>query len=507
MQEQKRTQVTEALAAFLTTPLETVLERHQELDPRAEAIALFHEVVASVPAYRRFLAEHGVDPSAVRAFADFEALPVATKQSYILRHPLADLCRQGELSGCDMIAVSSGSTGKPTFWPRFFTDELKIATRFEQIFTDSFQADVRPTLAVICFALGTWVGGMFTASCCRHLAARGYPITVITPGNNKDEIFRVLADLGPSFEQVVLLGYPPFLKDVIDTGLARGVDFRPLRIKWVAAGEVFSEEFRALVCARAGSPSPCYDSASLYGTADAGVLGNETPLSIAIRRFLAARPEVALALFGQPRLPTLVQYDPLSRFFEAQQGMLLFSGDNGVPLIRYGILDAGGVIPFEAMLAALAEHGFDPSQEPELARRGGRGVRALPFVYVFGRSDFTVSYFGANIYPENVTVGLEQPSIQAWVTGKFVLEAAEDEDQNRCLSIVVELAPGATGGEARERAVAASIEAELLRLNSEFKSYVPEGRRTPRVALVSAGDPAYFPVGVKHRYTRKPARG
>jgi phenylacetate-CoA ligase len=53
--------------------------------------------------------------------------------------------------------------------------------------------------------------------------------------------------------------------------------------------------------------------------------------------------------------------------------------------------------------------------------------------------------------------------------------------------------------------VAASIEAELLRLNSEFKSYVPEGRRTPRVTLVSAGDPTYFPVGVKHRYTRKPA--
>jgi phenylacetate-CoA ligase len=505
MQHPKRTQATEALAAFLTTPLQSILERHQHREPRGEAIALFHRVVASVPAYRLFLAEQGVDPASIGAFADFEALPVATKQNYILRHPLADLCREGDLTGCDMIAVSSGSTGRPTFWPRFFSDELGIATRFEQIFSDSFQADVRRTLAVVCFALGTWVGGMFTASCCRHVAAKGYPITVITPGNNKDEIFRVLTDLGPSFEQVVLLGYPPFLKDVIDTGLARGVDFRPLRIKWVMAGEVFSEEFRVLIGERVGSRSPCYDSASLYGTADAGVLGNETPLSIAIRRFLAARPDIALALFGQSRLPTLVQYDPLSRFFEAREGMLLFSGDNGVPLIRYGILDAGGVLSFEAMISALLAFGFDPRKDPEIEREGGRGVRALPFVYVFGRSDFTVSYFGANIYPENVTVGLERPGIQEWVTGKFVLEALEDEDKNRFLSIAVELAPGATGGEARERAVAASIEAELLRQNSEFKSYVPEGRRTPRVALVPAGDPAYFPVGVKHRYTRKPA--
>ncbi len=503
MQEHKRPQVMEALSAFLSTPLEAVLTRHLGQDPRDAAIALFQRVAASVPAYRRFLDEHGIDPAQVRCFADFEALPPTTKQGYILRHPLADLCRAGDLSACDMVAVSSGSTGKPTFWPRFFTDELGIATRFEQVFHDSFDASRRRTLAVICFALGTWVGGMYTASSCRLLGAKGYPIMVVTPGNNKDEIYRVLADLGPMFEQVVLLGYPPFLKDVIDTGLARGMELSPLNIKLVTAGEVFSEEFRALVCARAGAKSPSYDWASLYGTADAGVLGNETPLSIAIRRFLAGRPDVARALFGQERLPTLVQYDPMSRLFEAQEGKLLFSGDNGVPLIRYGILDTGGVIPFAAMLEALAAVGFDPREDAAIKREGGRGVRDLPFVYVFGRSDFTVSYFGANIYPENVTVGLERPGIHEWVTGKFVLEVLEDEDRSAYLSIAVELLPGAAGGEARQQAAAEAIEEELCRLNSEFKSYVPEARRTPRVKLLPAGDAAYFPAGVKHRYTRK----
>jgi len=505
MQESKRTRVLSAFSAFLSTPLEAVLSRHLRQDPRGEALALFHEVAASVPAYRRFLDEHGIDPVSVRTFTDFEALPPTTKQGYILRHPLADLCRGGELESCDMVAVSSGSTGKPTFWPRFFTDELGIATRFEQVFHDSFDASRRRTLAVICFALGTWVGGMYTASCCRYLGEKGYPITVITPGNNKDEIYRVLADLGPLFEQVVLLGYPPFLKDVIDTGLARGVDFAPLHIKLVTAGEVFSEEFRALVCARAGASSPCYAFASLYGTADAGVLGNETPLSIAIRRFLAGHPDVARALFGHYRLPTLVQFDPMSRYFEAREGKLLFSGNNGVPLIRYGILDTGGVIPFAAMLETLSSAGFDPRQDPEIQANGQRGVRDLPFVYVFGRSDFTVSYFGANIYPENVTVGLERPGIHEWVTGKFVLEVLEDEDRSPFLSIAVELMPGAAGSEARAAAAAGAIEAELCRLNSEFKSYVPDGRRTPRVKLFPAGDPGYFPVGVKHRYTRRGA--
>ncbi len=74
------------------------------------------------------------------------------------------------------------------------------------------------------------------------------------------------------------------------------------------------------------------------------------------------------------------------------------------------------VIGYDDMMAFCARHGFDP-----LTAGLDRGVHRMPFVYVFGRSHFTVSYFGANIYPENVTVGLEQPEISGWVTGKFVL--------------------------------------------------------------------------------------
>src|SRR5204862_7900047 len=94
-----------------------------------------------------------------------------------------------------------------------------------------------------------------------------------------------------------------FLKDIVDGGTARGIDWRPYRLKLVMAGEVFSEEWRTLVGERVGSDRPCYDSASLYGTADAGVLANETPLSICIRRFLAGNPAAARALFGESRLP------------------------------------------------------------------------------------------------------------------------------------------------------------------------------------------------------------
>jgi phenylacetate-CoA ligase len=499
----RQQQAIKAFEDFLSTPLETILQRHLNTKTSA-ALTLFHDVAANVPAYKDFLAEREINPATIQTLEEFQKLPAIAKQNYILHYPLADLCRNGQLETCDMIAASSGSSGKPTFWPRFFTDELQIATRFEQIFHDSFHADTRRTLAVICFTLGTWVGGMFTTNCCRYLASKGYLITVITPGNNKEEILRVVEELGSAFEQVVLLGYPPFLKDVIDTGIARGVKWQQYQIKLVMAGEVFSEEWRSLVGERIGSQNPCSDFASLYGTADAGVLGNETPLSICIRRFLAENPDAARALFGESRLPTLVQYDPFTRFFEVHDGGLLFSGDNGIPLVRYDILDTGGIVSYDAMLQFLAEWGFNPLENlPSDTQQSPRGIHQLPFVYVFGRSNFTVSYFGANIYPENVTVGLEQPVIQEWVTGKFVLQVKEDEDKNRFLSVVVELAPGVEGSEAQRQAIASSILSQLLRLNSEFANYVPPEYQTPQVILAPMSDSEYFPIGVKHRYTRK----
>src|SRR5919204_1050660 len=196
--DRKRQRALDAYRAFLTTPLDGLLAGG---DPHERALRLFRDVAASVPAYGEFLRDHDVDPAEVRTADDFALLPLTTKEGYLRRHALADLCRGGSLEGCDMAAVSSGSTGEPTVWPRFLSDELAGAVRFEQVFHDSFEAEGRRTLAVVCFALGTWVGGMYTAACCRHLAAKGYRIVVVTPGNNKDEILRVVGELGPAFEQ------------------------------------------------------------------------------------------------------------------------------------------------------------------------------------------------------------------------------------------------------------------------------------------------------------------
>lgn len=485
---------------FMSQSLDVLLTESLNTDTTAKVLALFERCANQVPAYHQFLYARSVNSVDIKSLHAFSQLPLTDKANYMQVFSLPERCSGGTLKGADRVAVSSGSTGKPTFWPRSVADELAVAVRFEQVFHDNFRAHERNTLAIVCFALGNWVGGLYSTSCCWHLASKGYPLLVATPGNNTAEILRVVRELAPHFEQTVLLGYPPFIKDVIDAGNAEGINWPSYKPKLVFAGEVFSEEWRSMLLQRTGSTAPCYDSASLYGTADGGVLGNETPFSIAIRRWLSKHPTAARELFGESRLPTLVQYDPASRFFEVYENTLVVSADNSVPLLRYHIADKGGLINFAKMwqflkaqgITTLAQLGLDDAFCP----------RELPFVYIFGRADFTVSYYGANIYPENITVGLEQPAIMASITGKFVLET-QLIDNNSRLHIIVELLPDSTATQALCALIADAVKAQLLRLNSEFANYTPTERQLPHISLQAFADAEYFPAGVKHRYTRK----
>lgn len=152
------------------------------------------------------------------------------------------------------------------------------------------------------------------------------------------------------------------------------------------------------------------------------------------------------------------------------------------------------------MLEYLKTQDFDPLAE--LASDNNSQHYPFPFVYVFGRSNFVLSYYGANIYPENIQVGLEQLDISDEVTGKFVMEVKQDQDQNSYLAIAVELAIKVNSNQELIKAIANSINRQLIRLNSEYANYVPVQRQLPEISLYHFGDPDYFPVGVKHRYTR-----
>src|ERR1700675_601465 len=82
----------EAWRHFVETPQDRLLTQAEAGgDPRAGAIALFHDMLAHVPAYRGFLAERGIDPATIRVPADLERIPLMTKANYVQHYPLAEL--------------------------------------------------------------------------------------------------------------------------------------------------------------------------------------------------------------------------------------------------------------------------------------------------------------------------------------------------------------------------------------------------------------------------------
>jgi phenylacetate-CoA ligase len=422
------TEYLKALDYVLRNPLENLISSLKSKgnctsEWAEQIILLLVQECASISAFPKLLE--------LQTFSDFKQhFPIITKENYVNLYKLNERSRPGQT---DFIHFSSGTSGVPTAWGRSSMDELSISVRFEQIFKDVFQADTVNTLALLAFPLGSWVGGIFTLFATRYLSLKGHKITLVTPGNNPPEIFNVVNKIGADFDQIIILGYPPFVKQLIDS-----FNFKRFQVGIVLAGEVFSEEWRNLVAARCGCDFNRI--VSIYGTSDAGVLANETSLTITIRRILNSDPAKARLLFKSNRLPSLMQYDPMSRYFEEQEGKLiltamplLYSEDykqciqasTAAPLVRYSINDSGGIMPLEDMVSFIRAH-YDASFSLQ-----GRMYHNLPILWVFGRASWTVSMYGANVYVEHIMAGLEMDSISSFVTSKFVLDVSEDDDGKR----------------------------------------------------------------------------
>jgi len=152
-----------------------------------KALSLFKWVVRNVPAYNKFLKKNGIKSANIRSITDFNKIPMITKDNYLRKYPLLELVSKKKIP--EMISVSSGSSGKPFYWPRSDSQEETGADMHEIIFRDIFKIGKKRTLVIICFSMGTWIAGTFTMSVVRKLVKRGYNIAVVTPGIEKEDVF------------------------------------------------------------------------------------------------------------------------------------------------------------------------------------------------------------------------------------------------------------------------------------------------------------------------------
>jgi phenylacetate-CoA ligase len=328
---------------------------------------------------------------------------------------------------------------------------------------------------------------------------------VITPGINKAEIFNALRRLAPRYARTILVGYPPFVKDIIDEAPAQGIDVKALRLRLLFAAEAFSESFRDYLVEKTGMKSCLRDTMNIYGTADIGTMAYETPVSIMVRRAALANDRLFDTIFnGIRKTPTLAQFNPFFVNFEEVGGELLLTGDNTVPLIRYELGDHGGVRSFDAITKDAAECGVDMMSTAKESGIEDVTYR-LPFVHVYERNDFSTSIYGLQIYPEMIREALLYEGVRDHYTGKFTLETQFDDEHNQCLAVHIEMQQDRSPNEELRMKTLELMLAELKKRSSEYRElhrHLGE-RANPRLHFWPAEHPEYFKPGGKQKWVKK----
>lgn len=469
----------------------------------AFALKLFKDTAKNVPAYKRFLKTNGVNPNQIKDIATFKReVPLVTKENYLKAYPLNELLPNGDIAHAQMISTSSGSTGVPYFWPRS-EENIKEATLIHELFlVEFFRINERRTLFVNTFAMGMWVAGTTTYESIERIAGK-YRMSLVTPGIDIEQILGVISGVGAHYEQIIIAGYPPFVKDIIDMGKDRGIKWTKLGVRFLFAAESFSEDWREYMHASVGCDDPLSGSLNIYGTADALLVAHETPLSILVRKLATKHKHLHAKLFGRDmRIPTLAQWDPTKRYLEElPDAKIIFSANSGIPLIRYDIGDTGNILHLDDVAHLLTAEGINFAQEAK-RHRLGKVVWNLPMVSIFGRDRMTATLYGLKIYPEHVRGGLEGRAGNQYATGRFVMTTKHDSEKNQYLEINIELHSKVR----KNNKVAAHLQAIMLKqlktVNSEFKKLHESlgERAVPRIILHPHQTSALFNRKGKQRW-------
>jgi phenylacetate-CoA ligase len=476
--------------------------KYQQIEEH-KVLRLFNKAAQRVPAYRDFLRKHKIDHRKIRTIKDFSFVPLTDRDNYINVYPLESLCLDGDVQNGGLIVSSTGTTGEPLFWPRYGEQTKQTIDAHEKFLVDNFGIDRISTLAVVCFSMGVHIAGMVTAMSVYGVGERGYPICTVTPSIKMDAILRSVKKLSHLFGQVILIGYPPFIKDVLDAGEQEGIDWESMKVRFLFAAEGISEEWRDMMHKKVGAHAGLGTSYNIYGCADAGLLGYETPLSIFVRRLAFSSEQLSYALCGTKKefMPLIYQYNPKDIFFESIAGELVFSTSSGIPLLRYNIHDRGNIITPNKLQNIL--RGYDLQSHIIMRNKGyAHTLNDLPFVYVLGRSNDCVTLYGLNIFPEHIKLVVDDPLVHKYCTGKFVMSVDHNDSYNQELNVVLELTDGVVISDEAGQAISEHITRDLRRINVEYNALCEavKDRAYPHVSFKKFHDPDYFGGDIKHKW-------
>lgn len=387
------------------------------------AHAVFLKASKTCPAYQKFLADEGYTNSASWKLS---RLPVMTKENYVKKFSIEERCYNGRIPAAGVVIdESSGSSGVPNNWVRSAEEREDV----KHILQLNYQLIYRDTGCILlnCFALGPWATGMNVSM---SLVDVGILKSI---GPDQSKLENTLKIFGPDYRYLVF-GYPPFIKSFVDSTT---LDLSKYRMDLIVGGEGISEGLRKYLLRTFKTVI------SSFGASDLEInIAVETPLTIALRRLCQERKELCEALFGRETPPMIFQYNALDYVVEtvANNELVFTIGrqTSAAPKLRYNLKDSGGVITYSELAAKLSAQGIRIQDFP--------GPQShFPILFVFGRADLTVPFYGAKVFPTDIEDIINAHPTLVRQLNSFQLSSYEDEKIDRRLKIHLETVKGFAG--------------------------------------------------------------
>jgi phenylacetate-CoA ligase len=429
---------------------------------RADRLA--REVQAAVPAYRRFLEARGFP-----ADGPFGLRPLTDKKSYLTAQAYDELLA-AEFDQTFAIFASSGSSGQAFYWPQLKDSHRTALPNLRAFLEQTFAIHQRRTLAVVGLALGSWIGGEHLSWLLKSLAlACPYPLAVFSPGNRHDEIIRMARRAERFVDQIVLFVCPSAIAHLFLLAERLGTPLPVGRMRYVVLGESFPEFVRAQLHQRAGVARTENLLFSVYGSADTGVLGAESPASVAVRRLLSENPALNQELAVGPVVPHLFHAAAADAYLEDVSGELCVTRSQGIPLVRYNLHDAVSLWSWTALRRAVLESPHLRPEDDDLrAVIAGAGEELPDLLAVRGRADRTLILCGTNLTEAMLDQAIKSSSLATYLTGCYRARVAYDGDRQR-LEFDLELRAGVASDSATMDAVYGPLLVALGEAQPEFR--------------------------------------
>jgi phenylacetate-CoA ligase len=415
----------------------------------------FHRAYRQVPAYRKFIDTRGGPPKIAlgsNGLPDLTVIPEMDKESYVKKFPIEARVKGGVLPRRGvMVDESSGSSGQPTSWVRGPLERQMTKQAMRVVYHQSVRRD-EPVFILNAFALGAWATGMNVSISLTNASI------LKSTGPNADKIIHTMLEFGPSYHYVIM-GYPPFLKGLADD---KRLDWSRYTVDAGYGGEGISESLRSYLL------KTFKRVVGSYGASDLEVnMAVESELTIRLRQTIIAEEQVRNALIRTDYgvTPMIFQYNPLAYLLETNgAGELVATLSrpyNLSPKIRYNIHDRGHVLDYPELRNILKRLGRLDIIET------GATVAAMPLLFIYGRSDMSIEYYGAKVTPDSIREILYSLDELAPVLSTFRLLSYEDADHNKRMEVALELAESAVAPADPNR-LAESIFSRLGALNGDF---------------------------------------